>query len=259
MRKRVLRILTALAMLFCLALGGDVYEKTKQANQFWHQGKYKQALAKYMEASTLAKENEQALLHFNMGCAYYKQSEYQKAIFEFEKALTSDKDELREKAFYNLGNCYFRLGIQNKNIELLKKSALNYRRALEINPDDQDAKYNLEVVRRHIQLLKKPKPPCSSCKSGGEKKEQEEQKKSSPQSAQAKKSQKEQEKKQSKQASAKPAQEKQRQKGASAKQPKTLSKEEAEMILKALSEKEKEAMKELVKAKATYVPKGKDW
>jgi tetratricopeptide (TPR) repeat protein len=58
-------------------------------------------------------------------------------------ALSGDPD-LREAALYNLGNCAYRQGRLQEAVEL-------YRAALEIDPDDEDAKFNLEFVRDEIR------------------------------------------------------------------------------------------------------------
>ena len=112
-----------------------------------------------MEASSQAKGPSEALLHYDMGDALYKQERYDEAAKEFEQAQSSTDLKLREKAYYNSGNCSFRTGIAKKDIEMLKKAAASYQKALEIDPNDQDAKHNLEVVRRHIQLQNKQQEP----------------------------------------------------------------------------------------------------
>ena len=162
MRRKILRAGLVASALAALALGGNVYERTHEGNGLWHQGKYQDAFSKYMEASSQAKGSSEQLLHYDMGAALYKQSRYDEANKEFEQALAASDPQLKEKAFYNSGNCNFRTGISKKDIELLKKAAGNYQKALEINPNDQDAKHNLEVVRRHMRSPKTEPTPAAT-------------------------------------------------------------------------------------------------
>jgi len=227
-----------------MALGGDVYEKTREGNQLWRQGKYQDAFAKYTEAISQAKGGSETQLHYNLGASLYKQQRYEEAIKEFEPALASPDMKLKEKSYYNLGNCHFRMGIAQKNLELLKKAAENFQKALEIDPNDQDAKHNLEVVRRQIKLQSQ-QPPPQTCPQPQN------------QNQQAQDQQKKQE--QQKQAQNKKGGE-QEQKPAGAGQPtRELSKEEAERILKSLSEQEKEELKKQMEVQAINRPSGKDW
>jgi len=58
----------------------------------------------------------------------------------------SENLDLSAKAFYNIGNCYFQ---QNK----LKESIEAYKKALELKPDDYQAKYNLELARAKLKEM----------------------------------------------------------------------------------------------------------
>jgi len=245
MRNGILRLGLGLIGISLLALAWEVYEKTREGNQHWQEGKYQEALAKYIEAGIKAKPKEQALLHYNTGTTFYKQGRYKEATQELEQALSVSDLKLKEKVYYNLGNCYFRLGKEEKNLELLKKSAESYQKALEIDPNDKEAKHNLEVVRRHIRLQQEPPPPTApSCQKKTEEKKKE--------GEESQKSQAEQ-----KQAQAESAQEpKPTGQGQVAGE---LSKEQAERILKSLSEQEKEELKKMMRTNVIQAPEGKDW
>jgi tetratricopeptide (TPR) repeat protein len=76
---------------------------------------------------------------FNKGTAHYKLNDYKMAQKFFEKATTSEDKELRAKSFYNLGNSFAKLND--------KKNALKaYSSALQINPNFEQAKKNIELL-----------------------------------------------------------------------------------------------------------------
>ena len=52
--------------------------------------------------------------------------------------------ELMENLYYNLGNAYFRDG-------KIGKSILNYERALDLRPADDDARHNLSVANSYVK------------------------------------------------------------------------------------------------------------
>ncbi len=71
----------------------------------------------------------------------YSNNEYAKAIELYESVL---KDEGKSATvYYNLGNAYYK---EKKYAPAI----LNYERALSISPNNEDARYNLEMARTHI-------------------------------------------------------------------------------------------------------------
>ena len=81
---------------------------------------------------------ESASMLFKKGNQSYEEGRFEQAIEEYEKIL--DLGIKNFKVFYNLGNAYFR---QNQ----LGRAILNYRRALALQPRDEDTKANLSFVK----------------------------------------------------------------------------------------------------------------
>jgi Ca-activated chloride channel homolog len=75
----------------------------------------------------------------------------------FENATSSTDRALQQRALYNLGNADFRLGqSQPKQAQQLWQRALkSYESALAIDPNDADAKFNYEFVKKKLEELKK--------------------------------------------------------------------------------------------------------
>ena len=84
------------------------------------------------------------------------------SVSQLEQSLSrAQSKELKAKAWYNFGNTQYRLGQFDKAIEA-------YRNALNLNPNDLDAKYNLELLQKKKKLFdikqkereqkQKPKP-----------------------------------------------------------------------------------------------------
>ena len=72
---------------------------------------------------------------------HYQQGEYEKAVAGYEMILVNGVEA--PGLYYNLGNAYFK---SNK----LARAILNYERALQLDPADKDARYNLELARTYM-------------------------------------------------------------------------------------------------------------
>lgn len=129
----------------------------KQAQKAYAAGDYDKALQKYGEAR-LDQPESQALA-YNMGNAQYRKKKYDEAIADYKKALHGDDARLAASAYYNLGNSHFRKGefaIQGghqEGIEDYREAMANYKKSLEIAPENKDAKRNIEVVQARIKEL----------------------------------------------------------------------------------------------------------
>ena len=100
---------------------------------------------KYYEALIVGNESIPEA-HFGKGAASYKLGEFDSARDSFDKSLKSSDDLVKSKAYYNLGNTFYK---NNKKDEAIKY----YRKALELNPNDKEAKFNYELLKYH------PDPP----------------------------------------------------------------------------------------------------
>lgn len=156
-------------------------KNVKEANRLYKQGKLDEALQKYNDASVALPDSD--IVNFNMGTALYKKEDYQKAIDSFTKALISDDKKIEADALYNLGNCKYKLGKLKENtdlsstVALLRESLDYYKRAVELDQKNTDARFNHEFVERELKvLLDKLKQQQSSADKQKEQEEQEQEK-----------------------------------------------------------------------------------
>ncbi|RJP27400.1 MAG: tetratricopeptide repeat protein [Candidatus Omnitrophota bacterium] len=146
----------AVANLPCFA-ATDAKKNVKEANRFYKQGKLDEALQKYNDASVALPDSD--IVNFNMGTALYKKEDYEKAQDAFTKALTSEDKKLEADALYNLGNCKYKLGKLKENtdlsttVALLRESLDYYKRAIDLDQKNTDARFNHEFVERELKVL----------------------------------------------------------------------------------------------------------
>lgn len=135
----------------------DAKKNVKEANKLYQKGKLDEALQKYNDASVALPDSD--IVNFNMGAALYKKEDYQKATDAFTKALTSEDKKLEADALYNLGNCKYKLGKLKENTDLsttvahLRESLDYYKRAVELDQKNTDARFNHEFVERELKIL----------------------------------------------------------------------------------------------------------
>jgi len=133
---------------FCLLLSINALraqsgsKKVEEGNALFAEEKYDEANTKYRDA--LIEVPDSPIVNFNIGDVEYKKRNFEEALKAYQECLTSDDILLQSKAYYNIGNTVYQLG-------KLPESIQYYKKALELNPEDQDAKYNLEYVRAKLK------------------------------------------------------------------------------------------------------------
>jgi Ca-activated chloride channel family protein len=107
----------------------------------------------------LNRRPDSAALHYDAGTAAYKLGNYDKALKAFSQALTSTDDRLRESVEYNLGNTLFKRGAaresNDEKIEEWKGALEHYDQALAMNSDNENARFNRDLVEKLIDDLEK--------------------------------------------------------------------------------------------------------
>jgi len=123
--------------------GDAFYQRYSDGENYYQKEIYDKALNSFIDAQIESPED--ARLKYNVANAHYKTRNYDEAIKSYLDAAANAKNVLlEEKAYYNLGNCLYRQGKLPEAVEY-------YKKALDLDPEDQDAKYNLEFVREEMK------------------------------------------------------------------------------------------------------------
>ncbi len=236
---RLKKFLPAAAAVFLLLLFSEnltaqtVRSHVKKGNSVYEKGRYADAEVEYKKA--LEKNPKSKEAQFNLGNSYYKQERYEEALREFGNYGTATKShEERAEAYYNLGNSYYS---SNK----YKEAVEAYRRSLRLNPNDDDARYNLQMAREKLKQQDQ------------QKQNQKQDQKQDQQQDQKQDQQQNQEQKQQ------PPPEQKKQEQPQVQKKEQMPKQEADRILEALRNNEKEIQKNIRKREAVKVKVDKDW
>ncbi|UCG60641.1 MAG: tetratricopeptide repeat protein [Candidatus Zixiibacteriota bacterium] len=224
----------------CLAGGvsaEDYVDLVRKGNESYKLQDYKKALEYYHNAETELPESVE--LEYNMAGALYQQGNYEETVDRYTRALNTEDIGLETQAHYNLGNTYYRMGDYQNAI-------LSYQRTLEINPDDVDAKFNLELARRMLKEQIKPEQQQEGQDSQPQPQQQENQ---NSQEEQPEPEEQPQDQPQPQEEQQQPEQRDERQ----------MSREDAERILNALRDDEQELQKKIKREVTASDYIGKDW
>jgi Ca-activated chloride channel homolog len=247
-------VLIGLFLMFFSQSGfaDNLSSQNAKGNKLYDSKKYEEALKVYRDAQI--EEPESPELHYNIGTTLFRKKGYEEAIKELEKTLTAKDPQLQQKAYYNMGDCQYRLGEEmvaqgkQEGGQHWQQAIEAYKKSLELNSNDMDAKCNIEFVQNKLKELAQNSP---------QNKQQQQQQ--NQQNKQDQKKDQQQKQDQQKQAGEKKdEQQKEGQQGEQDKQ--QMSKEDAQRLLDAVKDEEKDLQKKLRKVQVG-VPRGisKDW
>jgi Ca-activated chloride channel homolog len=111
-------------------------ESIVKGNQLYQQSQFDLAEAQYRKALEYEPENEKA--KYNLANTLQKQNKYDEAVKLLENLAGNSKDNsLKSAAYYNQGVAYTKIKNLDASIE-------SYKKALRLNPNDKEARENLE-------------------------------------------------------------------------------------------------------------------
>jgi Ca-activated chloride channel family protein len=129
---RLLAFLLYLGVLFGQDKGKKAYEE----------GQYDEARVYYEHVLKNRKKDDGA--QYGLGVTAYQQKDMETAARALNNAMNSDDKSLASKAMYNLGNMF-------RDQQKMEESLALYRKAIELDPTDEDAKVNYELLKQVLQ------------------------------------------------------------------------------------------------------------
>lgn len=123
------------------------------ATTAYHTQNYLQA-ARLYEQAIAELPRQEAELRFNMAQCYFAVDSTTEALEQYDKVLPRLPAVARSVAYNNIGITQARRGQLKLALETL-------RQALITDPDNERARYNYELILRHIENQPPPPPPDS--------------------------------------------------------------------------------------------------
>ncbi len=224
--KKKINLKNAAAAVLFILIGSPSFSQNAnkaliKGNKAYIANNFSEAEQEYRNALKNSENNFTA--DYNLGNALYRKDSVEEAAKSYDKAIQNTTDNvIKQKAFYNKGVAY-------QKAKKIPECITAYKNALILNPNDEDARQNLQ------RALKEQKQQQQNQNNNKDKKQQHDQKN---------------QKKNDQQKNQEPQP-----------QPSKISKQDAEEKLKSLLENEKQLQEKLHKIKGAAAPNSpeKDW
>ncbi|TVR33840.1 MAG: tetratricopeptide repeat protein [Balneolaceae bacterium] len=139
-----------LLLLIGLLLTASVLNDARKANEAFQRGDYEEAVQLYRQA--IAQNPDDARLYFNLGNALSKLGSTEEAVEAYENFKSrSENAQEQSLADYNKGRIH-------TDLEQYDEALNFYRDALRKNPHDEDARHNFELALRKQQEQQEQEP-----------------------------------------------------------------------------------------------------
>lgn len=137
--KKLISLLVALTMAMAVSAQSD-RQYIRNGNKLYRQQNYAKAEAEYRKSLDANSGNAQAM--YNLGCALMMQQKDSLAVNAYAQAAKMETSKMRKaKAYHNMGVIFQKYGSFGQAVEAYKESLRN-------NPNDNETRYNLALCMR---------------------------------------------------------------------------------------------------------------
>lgn len=145
------KLLTVYLLFICSGVFSQQADKfIRQGNEYYKKLEFGKAESEYSKAVAAVPSGTNA--KFNLGNALYKQNKQGEAIKQFDDIVSNaGKDDLKAKSYYNKG-------VVLSNQKKLEESIEAYKNSLRQNPNDKEARENLQKALLELKKKNPPKP-----------------------------------------------------------------------------------------------------
>jgi len=226
-------IISLLFMSTLTLLAQNERKVIRQGVKAYQDGDFSEAEVQFRKAGDIDHESFEA--DFNTGAALYGQEKYEETVKQYETMVESGSDpETLAHVWHNIGNSMLEAQQYEPSIEA-------YKNSLRLNPSDSDTKYNLAYAKMKLQEQQQQNQDQQDQEQNQDQQDQEQ---NQDQNQDQQDQEQNQEQNQDQQA-----------------KPQEISKEDAERMLNAIQQQEKDVKEKVDKKKAAAakVKTEKDW
>ena len=138
--RAVMAVLTVL-VLCLVACGSTPASVNNSGHDPYLNGEYAAALDAYRSAQERSPDSGEP--YYNSGNVRYRMGEYEGSLQDYDESIRRAGSELRSRGLFNRGNASFQQQQYAQAVE-------TYKEVLRMNPDDRDAKHNLELALKQL-------------------------------------------------------------------------------------------------------------
>jgi tetratricopeptide (TPR) repeat protein len=138
-------VVLIISALFTLNVFSQAERKfVRRGNRQYEDKKYQEAEIQYRKA--LEKSPGSIAADYNLGNSLYKQKQFDAAAMRYKELSGKEKtNQTINSDYYNLGNALYKSGKYKESIDA-------YKNALRKMPGDMDAKHNLQLAMKKLEM-----------------------------------------------------------------------------------------------------------
>lgn len=241
---------SGLIVLFLVTMstvwGQNERKVIRQGLRAYNDGEFSEAEVQFRKAEDINQESFEA--EFNTGTALYGQEKYEETVKQYE-SLVKQAESSEEGSPESLAHIWHNMGNSLLEAQQYAPSIEAYKNSLRLNPDDFDSKYNLAYAKQKLKEQEQQQD------------QQDQDQQDQPQDQEPKDQQDQKDQPQDQEQKNQQDQKDQPQEQEQQAQPQEISKEDAERMLKAIQQQEKDVKDKVDKNKAAAakVKTEKDW
>lgn len=236
-----------------LVYGQEERKHIREGYKNYMDGNFNEAEVEFRKAEEAAKDPY--IARYNTSAALYQQNKLEESGKKFTQLMAETADPSEQaKLLHNLGNVLVEGQKYQEAVEAYKKS-------LKLNPSDDDTRYNLAYAMEKLRDQQQQQQDQQDKDQENQDQQQNEQQQQEGEKDQEQQEQQQQEQEEQQQQQGEQQEQQEQQDQKEQQQMQELSQEEAERLLQAILQKEKD-VKEKVdeqKAKAAKIKTDKDW
>jgi tetratricopeptide (TPR) repeat protein len=220
-----------------LAYGQNERKVIREGMKAYNDGEYSDAEVQFRRAEDINQESYEA--EFNTGAALYNQEKYDETVKQYESLLNRTNDgQKTAQIWHNIGNSLLEAGQYAPSIEA-------YKNSLRKNPDDDETRYNLAYAQKMLKDQQQQQQNTENPPQADQQDKGEGDNKDHPPQADQQQNEKQDDPPQAEQQPV----------------PREISKDDAERLLQAIQQQEKDVKEKVDEKKAAVakVKTEKDW
>jgi len=240
-------------MVVISAYGQNERKVIRDGVRAYEEGEYAKAEVQFRKAENINQESYEA--DFNTGAALYGQEKYEETVKQYESLLAqADDAEKAAQIWHNIGNSLLEAQQYEPSIEA-------YKNSLRKDPTDEDTRYNLAYAKQKLKEQQQQQQQQDQDQDKNQDKNQDQQEQDKDKDKENDQQEQEQDKNDDQQEQEQDKNEDQEDQQEQQPAPSEISKEDAERMLKAIQQQEKDVKEKVDKKKAAAakVKTEKDW